>query len=66
MICNCRYCLVMAVAVSLTMVYILRGYTFLGWKPTAFISIAVVAVMAGVCSQISKRTFCIAKKEEDI
>jgi hypothetical protein len=64
-ICNCKYCIIISIAISLTIVYILQGYTALGWKPGVFISIAVVVLMFGVCSQISKQKFCLAKKKED-
>jgi len=65
MVCNCRYCFIIAISASLAIVYILRGYTSVGWKPTVFISIAVVGLMAGICSQISKRRFCLTQKEKE-
>ncbi|MFC1703757.1 RND family transporter [Candidatus Omnitrophota bacterium] len=63
-ICNCRYCLIIALAVSLALVYILRGYTAVGWTPTLFASIIIIVLMAGVCSQISRRKFCMVEKKE--
>jgi uncharacterized protein len=63
-ICKCKYCFLISIGCSVAIVYILRGYTFLGWKPTHIAAIAVVAVMGGICSQISKRSFRVSDKED--
>ncbi len=65
MVCKCQYCFILSIACAIALVYVLRGYTFLGWKPVVFIGIAVVAIMGGVCSQISKRSFCVNDKKGD-
>ncbi|MFH2138001.1 MAG: efflux RND transporter permease subunit [Candidatus Omnitrophota bacterium] len=63
MICNCRYCVIVGVAASIAVAYILRGYTAVGWPLTLTISIAIVAVASGVCAQIAKQKFCMTDKK---
>ena len=58
MVCNCRYCFIIALAVSIAIVYVLRGYTTLGWPVTVFIAITVIAIMGGICANIAKNRFC--------
>ncbi|MFH1063353.1 MAG: efflux RND transporter permease subunit [Candidatus Omnitrophota bacterium] len=62
LICNCRYCVIISMAASVTVIYILRGYTLISWGPTIFIAIAVMAIMSAVCSQVGKHKFCIIDK----
>ncbi len=66
MLCNCQYCQVIAVAVSVALIYILRGYTNISWSITLIASIVVVGIMAGVCSKASEYPGCFIenKKEE--
>ena len=64
-VCNCKYCFIISCAVSIAIVYVLRGYTPVGWRWTVLISIAVVAVMAGVCTQVAKHKFCLSQKKEE-
>ncbi len=65
MLCNCKYCQVIAVAVSVAVVYILRGYTQVSWSAALVVSIAVVAVMGGICSKISDHKFCFTGNEKE-
>jgi predicted exporter len=58
-VCNCKYCVLISVGVSCAIIYILAGYTAMGWKPITLISAGIVAVMGGACSKISKHKFCI-------
>jgi predicted RND superfamily exporter protein len=58
LVCNCKYCMVLTVAVCIALVYILRGYTSVSWSITLVFSVAAVAVMGGLCSNISKHKFC--------
>ncbi|MFH1378828.1 MAG: MMPL family transporter [bacterium] len=64
MVCNCGYCFVIAAAVSVAVVFVLMGYTTMGWKPVTFISIGIVAVLSGICSRISKNKICVSKEKE--
>ncbi|MFH1767866.1 MAG: efflux RND transporter permease subunit, partial [Candidatus Omnitrophota bacterium] len=63
--CNRKYCIVISFAVSLTIAYVLQGYTNLVLRPTLLISAAIIAVMAGVCAKISRKKFCITDKKEE-
>ncbi|MBD3246312.1 MAG: MMPL family transporter [Candidatus Omnitrophica bacterium] len=63
-VCNCGYCVVMAIAAAAAVGYVLRGYTFAGWDITVFAAIGVIAVMAGICAAAARRKFCITKKED--
>lgn len=65
MICNCKYCLILTAAVSIALVYILRGYTNVSWGITLILAVVVVAVMGGVCSNISKHKFCFTERNEE-
>ena len=63
-VCNCQYCFMLAIAVSIAIIYILRGYTSLGWTPTLITAVAVVAVSSVICSKVGKHKFCIIDKEK--
>lgn len=65
LVCNCRYCVIIGIAVAVTVMYILRGYTAISWGPSIFISIAVMGVMSAVCAQVSKHKFCIVDKKQE-
>jgi predicted RND superfamily exporter protein len=64
LICNCRYCFIIGTAVAVGIVYILRGYTELHWGPAIFISIAVIGLSSGICSQVGKHKFCVIDKQK--
>jgi N-acetylmuramic acid 6-phosphate (MurNAc-6-P) etherase len=59
MICICKYCIIIAIAASGALIYILRGYNLANWGVTAIISILVIAVSAGLCAKIAKHKICI-------
>ena len=63
MTCNCQYCVLSAVAVGLTLLYILRGYSLAGWGVSTIASVAVIAVLAGACSAASRRKLCLTKND---
>ena len=65
MLCNCKYCQIMSVAVAAAIVYILRGYTQVSWSITLAASIAVVGVMGGICSKIADHKFCLVEKNKE-
>ncbi|MCK5706440.1 MAG: RND family transporter [Candidatus Aureabacteria bacterium] len=65
MICSCKYCMIISFAVSLTIIYILRGYTGAIWTITTLISIVIVVLMSGICSKLSKHKICIIDQKED-
>lgn len=65
MLCNCRYCQVIAVAVSVAVVYMLRGYTQVSWSVALVVSIAIVAIMGGLCSKISDHKFCLMENNKE-
>jgi len=62
-ICRCKYCFIISIAAAVALVYVLRGYTQVAWTPALLLSIAVIAVMGAVCSQISKHSFCLRDKK---
>ena len=67
MFCNCRYCLVLAVAISVALIYVLRGYTNVSWPLTLIASVAVIALMSIVCSKVSEHKICLMnEKRKDI
>ncbi len=65
MLCNCKYCQVIALAVAVAVVYVLRGYSNVSWSAALIASIAVVAIMAGVCSKISEHKFCLTENKKE-
>jgi len=65
MLCNCKYCQVVALAVAVAVVYVLRGYANVSWSAALIASIAVVVIMAGICSKISEHKFCLTENEKE-
>ncbi|MFH1092598.1 MAG: efflux RND transporter permease subunit [Candidatus Omnitrophota bacterium] len=65
MLCSCKYCQLISLAVAVAIVYILRGYTSVSWSKTLIASIAVVVIMAGVCSKVSKHKICLTENEKE-
>lgn len=63
-ICKCKYCVVISIAVAAAVAYVLADYTTKGWRPITFICLGIIGIAAGLCSLISKHKFCIAKKGE--
>jgi uncharacterized protein len=61
--CNCQYCVITATAVGLTLLYILRGYSLANWGISSIASIFVIAVLAGICSNLSRRKQCTKEKQ---
>ncbi len=56
--CACRRCVLVSVLVASTVAYILLGYELARVKATTLISIAVIAILAGICSLVSRRKTC--------
>ncbi|MCF7916287.1 MAG: MMPL family transporter, partial [Candidatus Omnitrophica bacterium] len=63
MICVCKYCVIISVAISIALMYIARGYNLASWGISAFITIGVIAIMSGLCSKLSKHKTCIKDKK---
>jgi len=65
--CKCSNCIILGLAISITVGYILSIYTETSWNVISMVSILIIAGMSGVCNIVSKHSFCIpleAKKEE--
>ena len=58
LICNCRYCMIISLALAGSIIYVLRGYTQVRWTPTLLISLGVMVLLSGACSQIARHKFC--------
>jgi hypothetical protein len=65
MVCACGRCVLMAVLIALTVVYVLLGYKITGLNATALIAIAVVAVLSGVCAIVSRHRMCVAEPSKE-
>jgi hypothetical protein len=64
--CKCGFCMIISVAGAVLVAMNLHQYWKLGWSKLALISIIVIAVMALVCSIMSRRQACksAASKEQ--
>jgi len=62
-VCNCKYCIIISLAVSVSVVYLLKGYTQSDWLSSSLAGIAVMVIMSAICSKISKHKFCLVDKE---
>jgi len=60
-LCQCRYCLLVALFVALAVAYILIGYTEATWGPATFITVGIIVVFAGVCHFVSQHKICVAE-----
>ncbi len=60
--CHCGACVLSAGFVAAAVAYVLIGYSPLGWRPTVFVEIGIIAAAAGICRRLSGRTRC--KTEE--
>ena len=63
LLCNCGHCVIISLAVAAAIAYVLTGYTAAGWNRTTLVCIAIVVIMSGICSRISRHTFCIRQKQ---
>jgi len=59
--CNCLYCIITSLAVALAVAFISSGYGT-RWSITTGVSVAIVVIMSGFCSFLSRRKICIAKE----
>ncbi|MBD3264602.1 MAG: MMPL family transporter [Candidatus Omnitrophica bacterium] len=58
-VCKCSNCIALSLGISVAVIYLMRGYLDVGWKPVLFLSIGVVVLLSGICSKISGHKFCI-------
>jgi hypothetical protein len=65
MICHCKYCMIIATALSVSIIYLLRGYTQVEWGPVILISIVIIALAAGLCSFLSQHKFCLLENNDN-
>jgi hypothetical protein len=63
-VCKCSYCMLTALIVSLSIVYVLAGYTEVRWSFITISAVLGVVVMAGICNYVSKHKICIMNKRE--
>ena len=60
--CKCAHCVLIALFVATGVAYVLLGYTTVGWQPTTFITIGVIALAAAACHVAAKRKVCLSEK----
>ncbi len=58
LVCDPRYCFVIALSVGFSIAYVLAGYTAIGWSKTVYLSILVVAVMMSMCPMMGRLGVC--------
>ncbi len=61
MTCNCGSCMLIALFVSISVAYILIGYTRMRWQPITFISIGIIVLLSALCHLASKRKKCLTE-----
>ncbi|HQP10513.1 MAG TPA: MMPL family transporter, partial [Candidatus Omnitrophota bacterium] len=57
-VCSCGKCVLMAIILACTVAYILLGYNLAQLNVTTAVCIAVVVILSGTCSVISKQKMC--------
>lgn len=62
--CKCAYCMLTAFLVSLTVAYVLYGYTKTSWTLTAVICVGVIVLFAGICNFVARHKICIIQEKE--
>jgi hypothetical protein len=63
-VCKCSYCMLTALIVSLSIVYVLAGYTEVRWSFITISAVLGIVVIAGICNYVSKHKICIMNKRE--
>ena len=61
--CNCGFCIIISLAITLLIALNLHQYWKLNWNKLAVISMMVVPVIALTCGAISRRKACKRKNE---
>ncbi|MFP4472544.1 MAG: efflux RND transporter permease subunit [Candidatus Omnitrophota bacterium] len=61
--CRCVHCVLTAVFVGAAVAYVLEGYTLTGWPVIAYVSLGVIALLAGLCYAASKNKICYNNEE---
>ncbi len=55
---NRGHCLLTAVAAGLSVAYVMWGYDLASWKPTVYVTLAVIVAGAFLCHLVSGKTAC--------
>lgn len=58
---SCRQCMLTALFVAGTVIYVLLAYTNLKWKSGSLIVLGVMVFLAGACYRVSKGRSCLKK-----
>ena len=66
--CNCGFCLIISIAVTVLLALNLKQYWQLGWTKMAVLSLIAIPIMALSCGIMSRRQACktAARKENEI
>ena len=64
--CNCGFCIIISIAVSLLIALNIRQYWKLPWNKLVLISIIVIPVIALICGAMSRRKACRANSKKDL
>lgn len=64
--CNCGFCIIISLAITLLIALNLHQYWKLSWNKLAVISIIVVPVIALTCGAMSRRKACKATGKKDL
>ena len=60
-VCSCGKCVLMSLIIASALAYVLLGYDLAKANVTTFLCVAVVVVLSGVCSVISRQKMCLKK-----
>ena len=66
--CNCGFCLIISIAITVLLALNLKQYWHLGWSKMTVISLIAIPIMALSCGIMSRRQACktAARKENEI
>jgi hydrophobe/amphiphile efflux-3 (HAE3) family protein len=57
-VCSCRNCVLMSGIIACTVAYVLLGYELARLNTTTIVCVAIVVVLSGVCSVVSRQKMC--------
>jgi hypothetical protein len=60
-VCSCGKCVLMSLIIASALAYVLLGYDLAKANVTTFLCVAVVVLLSGVCSVISRQKLCLKK-----
>jgi Na+/melibiose symporter-like transporter len=66
--CNCGFCLIISIAITVLLALNMKQYWQLGWSKMAVISLIAIPIMVLFCGIMSRRQACktAARKENEI